>query len=459
MAIIVPWRVSRGHILFSCHACFGDSMRFARRFGTDRELPVDRRGELGNGFQGQRSGGKRKRQRMRSRRRWRNCARERLPACALPSPLRPNRHPLPKPQPRRKPPFIPSLRRIARAGSCRRSCNCRGTGSVGSGTDCCGGQDAPRALSVGSRPQPRRAADGVSARTRSTTAICCRAKPIRTSSPASPSPMPTIRRTPSASTITSRSCGSCPRRRCCRTAAPGAACRSSATSIRCPTASRHRRHLERERLARLARRRHRHLLGQRARHRRAGRPQRQDQRHHPVRARDGFADARDQPGHAAPRFGGLLPRHQPPGDRGVPRDPQAVGRLQPQGAEPAPRRADPRRLHGSGPRRRRMDAAQPQGRQRARQGRCARAVPEAGRDPPRHRRAVHRVQRPRELGRCPSITATWASRSRPRTCAARSRCRPARITSARTAPRSAACRRSTSKPGTSGRARRASSRT
>ena len=36
------------------------------------------------------------------------------------------------------------------------------------------------------------------------------------------------------------------------------------------------------------RRRHRHLLGQRARDRRAGRPQRQDQRHHPVRAGDGY---------------------------------------------------------------------------------------------------------------------------------------------------------------------------
>ena len=48
-----------------------------------------------------------------------------------------------------------------------------------------------------------------------------------------------------------------------------------------------RRHVERERLAGEPRRRHRHLLGPRARHRRAGRPQRQDQRHHPVRAGDG----------------------------------------------------------------------------------------------------------------------------------------------------------------------------
>jgi hypothetical protein len=104
-------------------------------------------------------------------------------------------------------------------------------------------------------------------------------------------------------------------------------------------------------------------------------------------------------------------------------------------------------------------AAFAQGPVRARQGRCARAVPEAGRDPPRHRRAVHRVRRSRELERCPSITATWASRSRPRTSARRSRCPPARTISATSAPRSAACPRSTSRPGTSGRTRRALSRT
>ena len=117
---------------------------------------------------------------------------------------------------------------------------------------------------------------------------------------------------------------------------------------------RHRRHLERECLAGRARRRHRHLLGQCPRHRRAGRPQRQDQRHHPVRPGDGFADAGDQPGLAAARLGRLLSRHLAPGDRGVPRDPQALGRLQPQGAQPPPRRARHRRVHGSGARRRRM---------------------------------------------------------------------------------------------------------
>ena len=86
---------------------------------------------------------------------------------------------------------------------------------------------------------------------------------------------------------------------------------------------RHRRHLERECLAGVQGRRHRHLLGQRARHRREGRPERQDQRHHPVRPGDGSPDAGDQPGLAAPRLGRRLPRHLASRDRGVPRDPQA----------------------------------------------------------------------------------------------------------------------------------------
>ena len=122
---------------------------------------------------------------------------------------------------------------------------------------------------------------------------------------------------------------------------------------------RHRRHLERECLARLARRRHRHLLGQCPRHRRARRPERQDQRHHPLRPRDGFADARDLAGLAAARLGGLLSRRLASRDRGVPRNPQTLGRFQPQGAQPPPRRAHHRRLHGSGARRRRMDLRAP----------------------------------------------------------------------------------------------------
>ena len=47
-------------------------------------------------------------------------------------------------------------------------------------------------------------------------------------------------------------------------------------------------------------------MGQPARHRREGRPQRQDLRRHPVHPGDGFADAGDQPGLAAARLGGLL---------------------------------------------------------------------------------------------------------------------------------------------------------
>ncbi len=55
---------------------------------------------------------------------------------------------------------------------------------------------------------------------------------------------------------------------------------------------RDRRDVERECVAGEPRRRHRHLLGSSARYRRAGRAQRQDQRHHPVRAGDGQPDAR-----------------------------------------------------------------------------------------------------------------------------------------------------------------------
>ena len=159
---------------------------------------------------------------------------------------------------------------------------------------------------------------------------------------------------------------------------------------------RHRQHLERECLAGLEGRRHRHLLGRGARHRRAGRPQRQDQRHHPVRPRDGQPDAGDFAGLAAARLGGRLPRHLAPRDRGVPRDPQAVRRLQPQGAQPPPRRAHHRRVHGGRARRRRVRAALTPRRVGAGHGRCAVAVPEAGRDPPGDRRAVHHLHRPGE---------------------------------------------------------------
>ena len=56
---------------------------------------------------------------------------------------------------------------------------------------------------------------------------------------------------------------------------------------------RDRQHLERECLAGQSRRRDRHLLGQCPRDWRAGWPERQDQRHHPFRAGDGFAHPGD----------------------------------------------------------------------------------------------------------------------------------------------------------------------
>ena len=57
------------------------------------------------------------------------------------------------------------------------------------------------------------------------------------------------------------------------------------------------------------------------------------------------------PGLAAPRLGGRLSRRAPPGDRGVHRDPQTLGRLQPQEPEPAPRHLHHRRVHARGARR------------------------------------------------------------------------------------------------------------
>ena len=127
-----------------------------------------------------------------------------------------------------------------------------------------------------------------------------------------------------------------------------------------------------------------------------------------------------------------------------------VGRLQPQGAEPAPRRARHRRVHGGGARRRRVHPAQPKDGSRARQGRRALALPEAGRDPPRDRRAVHHLHRRGEPG-----DAQASPRPRPQgldlePLLAKSRCRPGTIISAPTAPRCAASPRSASRRGTSG---------
>ncbi len=205
----------------------------------------------------------------------------------------------------------------------------------------------------------RRAADRVRQGHAAATAICSRAKATRTCSRASPRLMPTTPTTRSASTTTSRKLWFMPATPVLSNGGTGRglpiSCylNSVADSLEGIVGTWN----ENVWLA-SKRRRHRHLLGQRARHRRAGRPQRQDQRHHPVRPRDGQPDAGDQPGLAAPRLGRLLPRHLAPGDRGVPRDPQALGRLQPQGAQPPPRRARHRRVHGGGARRRRVRPAQ-----------------------------------------------------------------------------------------------------
>ena len=75
-----------------------------------------------------------------------------------------------------------------------------------------------------------------------------------------------------------------------------------------------------------------------------------------VRVMDSLTLAISQ-GLAAARFGRLLPRRLPPGDRGVPGDPQTQRRLQPQGAEPASWRAGYRRIHGGRPRGHRVPAA------------------------------------------------------------------------------------------------------
>ena len=107
----------------------------------------------------------------------------------------------------------------------------------------------------------------------------------------------------------------------------------------------HRRHVVRERLARVERRRHRHVLGRRSLDRRARARLRAHVGDHSVRSRHGLADARDLAGIAAPRLRGRLHRRAPSRDRRVRRDPQTVGRLQPQEPELAPRRVHHGRVH------------------------------------------------------------------------------------------------------------------
>ena len=234
------------------------------------------------------------------------------------------------------------------------------------------------ALSGRGRPFARRAADRFRQGHAARTAICCRARATRTCSSASPRPMPTMPRTRSASTTTSRSCGSCPRRRCCRTAAPGAACRSRCFLNSVPDSL------------------------------------------------DGIVDTWNENVWLASRGGGIGTYWgnvrgigEPVGLNGktsgiIPfvrvmdsltlaisqgslrrgsaacyldiRHPEIEEfleirkpsrRLQPQGAQPAPRRAHHRRVHGSGARRRRMDLRSPKdqrdARQRSTPARCSRS--------------------------------------------------------------------------------------
>ena len=80
---------------------------------------------------------------------------------------------------------------------------------------------------------------------------------------------------------------------------------------------RHRRTVERKRLARVERRRHRVVLGQSALDRGEGRRGRQNLRRHSVHSRDGQSDAGDFPGLAAAWFGGGVSAGIAPGNRGI----------------------------------------------------------------------------------------------------------------------------------------------
>ena len=118
----------------------------------------------------------------------------------------------------------------------------------------------------------------------------------------------------------------------------------------------------------------------------------------------------DQPGLAAPRLGRRLPAGQPSRDRGVHRDPPADRRRsQPQGAQPAPRPADLRRLHARRRGRRGMGAGQPQGRRRAAQGLGAASVDPHPDGAHRDRRALPDLRRSREQG---AARASQAGRPR-----------------------------------------------
>ena len=142
-------------------------------------------------------------------------------------------------------------------------------------------------------------------------------------------------------------------------------------------------------------RRHRHLLGPRARHRRAGRPQRQDQRHHPVRPRDGQPDAGD---FARARCGAARPPAT--STSRTPRSRSSSKSANRRATSTARRSTSTTACSSPTSSWRRCATApssccaSPKDGVGARHGRCALAVPEAGRDPPRDRRAVHHLHRP-----------------------------------------------------------------
>ena len=150
-------------------------------------------------------------------------------------------------------------------------------------------------------------------------------------------------------------------------------------------------------MARGARRRHRQLLGKSALHRREGRPERADLGRHPLRARHGFAHPRHQPGKPAARLGGGLHAGEPPGDRGVRgAAPAHRRRPQPQGAQPASRRAGAGRLHARGRGGRGLGAHQPARPQRAAPHPRPRPLDPHPDGPDRDRRALYHLHRPCE---------------------------------------------------------------
>ena len=206
--------------------------------------------------------------------------------------------------------------------------------------------------------------------------------------------------------------------------------------------------LERECLAGLQWRRHRHLLGQCPLHRRKGEGRGQDLGHHPLHPRDGQPDPGDLPGLAAPRLGrGLSAISHPEIE-------EFVEIRSPTGGDPNRKALN---LHhgicsptSSCARWKRIN----NGRLRSPKDNShvraisARALWVRILDRPhRDRRAVPDLLRPCEQGAAPSSTSSPGSRSRPPTCAARSPCPPASTITASSAPPCAASPRSTSRPG------------